>query len=171
MKRFLLTFTGEDRPGLIAAIARALADLGADIEDVSMTRLSGNFALMLLARGAEKETLEETCRKLGNDLGLRCHVEDAVEETHHPKPNLFVSSVGPNRVGIVAALAEVLARHNVNIVEMTTHLIESPEVPVYLVRLEGVADCDFVALEQDLTEAARSIGVDVRVEPIEGEEL
>ncbi|MCX7625537.1 MAG: hypothetical protein N2Z21_04930 [Candidatus Sumerlaeaceae bacterium] len=171
MKRLLLTFTGEDRPGLIAAIARTLANLGADIEDVSMTRLSGNFALMLLARGAPKQKVEEACENLAKDLELRCHVEDAVEETVHQTSNLFVSSVGPNRVGIVATLAEVLAQHNVNIVEMTTHLIESTDVPVYLVRLEGVADCDLVELEHDLTEAARTIGVDVRVEPIEGEEL
>ncbi|MGB9691178.1 MAG: glycine cleavage system protein R, partial [Candidatus Sumerlaeaceae bacterium] len=157
MMRRLLTFTGVDRPGLIAAIARMLANLGADIEDVSMSRLSGNFALMLLARGGSPDELERETQKLGRELGLRCHIDEAVEESDSPEPNIFVSAVGPNRVGIVAAIAEVLARHGVNIVEMATQLIEKTEIPIYLVRLEGCADCDLVALEQDLVAAGKSV--------------
>ncbi len=171
MTRRLLTFTGADRPGLIAAIARVLANLGADIEDVSMTRLSGNFALMLLARGGDPEKLECELRRISEELGLRCHIDEAVEESNRQEPNMFVSAVGPNRVGIVATIAEVLARHGVNIVEMTTQLIEKTEVPIYLVRLEGRADCDLIAVEQELVAAGQSVGVEVRVEQIESEEL
>jgi glycine cleavage system transcriptional repressor len=171
MNRYLLTFTGADRPGLIAAIARELANLGADIEDVSMTRLSGNFALMFLARGCDRAQLETHLSALADRLGLRCHIDDAVEDQDSVIPNLFVSAVGPNRVGIVATIAETLAAHGVNILEMTTHLMEKTDVPIYLVRLEGRGDCDVVALEEDLAAAAGKIGVDVRVERIESEEL
>jgi glycine cleavage system transcriptional repressor len=171
MTRRLLTFTGVDRPGLIAAIARMLANLGADIEDISMTRLSGNFALMLLERGADTSQLAIACESLAQQLGLRCHIDEAVEESEHREPNIFVSAVGPNRVGIVATIAEVLARHGVNIVEMTTHLLERTTVPVYLVRLEAVADCDLLELEQELAAAGKEIGVEVRLEQIESEEL
>ncbi len=171
MKRYLLTFTGADRPGLIAAIARRLAELGADIEDISMTRLSGNFALMLLARGPQREVLENAMTEVASHLELHCHVDEAVEKAQEVPPNVFVSAVGPNRIGIVATIAQALADHGVNITEMTTHLLETAQVPVYLVRLEGRAECDLVALEQDLSEAARAIGVEVRVEPVESEEL
>jgi glycine cleavage system transcriptional repressor len=171
MTRRLLTFTGADRPGLIAAIARVLSDLGADIEDVSMTRLSGNFALMLLARGGDLHNADEKLHEIAAKLGLHCHIDDAVEEVAPARANLFVSVVGPNKVGIVATIAETLAKHGANIVEMATRLLEKTEVPVYLVRLEAQADCNLVALEQDLLEAARKIGVEARVEPIEAGEL
>ena len=52
--RRLLTITGTDRPGLIAAVSGVLAEQGADIEDISMTRLSGNFAMILVARGGNE---------------------------------------------------------------------------------------------------------------------
>lgn len=171
MNRRLLTFVGPDRPGLVAAIARALANEGADIEDVSMTRLSGNFALMLLARGGDSLRIEKRLRAVASQLGLHVHFDEAVESGELDVPNVFVSAVGPNRLGIVATIAEVLARHNVNILEMTTHLIDRTTPPTYLVRLEAKAPGDLITVEQDLVAAGKAVGVDVRVERIEAEEL
>lgn len=171
MKRYILTFTGADRPGLIAAIATVLAEEGVDIEDVSMTQLSGNFALIMLARGGEETRLRERIGATAAELGLHWDLEPAVEEVEHMKPNLFVSAVGPNRVGIVATLATTLARHNANILEMTTRLLDRTSVPVYLVRIEAFVPEAIETLEMDLHNAAREIGVEIRVEPISIEEL
>jgi len=59
MPRRLLTVTGPDRPGLIAAISGIMAAGNADLEDISMTRLSGNFAMIVVARGGEEQALRE----------------------------------------------------------------------------------------------------------------
>jgi glycine cleavage system transcriptional repressor len=40
-----VTLIGSDRPGIIAAVAAALADVGGNIEDSSMRILRGRFAM------------------------------------------------------------------------------------------------------------------------------
>lgn len=170
--RHLITCTGPDQPGLVAAITRVLAEGCADLEDVSMTRLSGNFAILLLARGGEAEQLLADLRSAVEPLGLRVHIEPAVEQGLEPQANCYISASGPNRIGIVAALSQELARHKVNILEMTTRLLDRTEVPVYLVRIEALADLS--TLEQisaDLDAAAAATGVEVRLESIESEEF
>ena len=41
---FAITVVGHDRPGIIAEVTGALADLGGNLEDSSMTLLRGHFA-------------------------------------------------------------------------------------------------------------------------------
>jgi glycine cleavage system transcriptional repressor len=169
--RRLLTVTGPDRPGLIAAISGALAEEGADLEDVSMTRLEGNFAMILVARGGREESLQKRLEETARDLGLYVHLAPAVEGPEEQEANGFVSAVGPNRVGIVAAIAKVLAQHQANILEMETQLLEKTEVPVYMIRIEARVPGDWQALERDLAFAGQTVGVEVRLEPIERADL
>src|SRR3989442_15688483 len=46
----MLTAFGQDRPGIVAALAEGLYHLGCNIEDTCMTRLRDEFAMMLLVR-------------------------------------------------------------------------------------------------------------------------
>src|SRR6478736_6245787 len=43
-----VTVLGHDRPGIIATATSALADLGGNLEDSSMTLLRGHFAMTLV---------------------------------------------------------------------------------------------------------------------------
>lgn len=165
--RWIITVTGADRAGLVAAVSGILADEGADIEDVSMTRLSGNFATMLLARGGDLARLREKFAALAKEKNLLIHVEHAEEELREEEANCFVSAIGPNRVGIVAAISSVLASHDVNIVEMTTKLLSRTAVPVYMVRIEAVAAGNWDALKTALQIAAKDLGIEVRLEALE----
>jgi glycine cleavage system transcriptional repressor len=169
--RRLITVTGTDRPGLIAAISGVLAQAGADLEDISMTRLSGNFAMIVLARGGDPAHLNAQLTRVGAELGLFIHVEQAVENPQEPEARAFVSAVGPNRVGIVASLSRVLANHGVCIVEMTTRLLEKTEVAVYMVRIEATMPDNWNALEQELADTGRSLGIEVRLEAMERSDL
>src|SRR4051794_41415419 len=49
MTTYAVTAVGPDAPGEVAALAEALAELGANLEDASMTRLRGHFAMTLVA--------------------------------------------------------------------------------------------------------------------------
>lgn len=171
MRRRLITITGTDRPGLIAAIAEVLAAAGADLEDVTMTRLEGNFAMMLVSRGGDDVQLEQGLARVAQELGLFTHVQPAVEQSAEELANAYVSAVGPNRVGIVAAIAGVLARHGANIVEMSTRLLEKTAVPVYLVRIEAVTGEETEGLRRDLAAAGAQLGIEVRLELMERVDL
>ncbi|OPZ10224.1 MAG: hypothetical protein BWZ10_02437 [candidate division BRC1 bacterium ADurb.BinA364] len=82
-----------------------------------------------------------------------------------------MSVIGPNRIGIVATISGVMAAHGANIQEMTTQLLEKTEEPVYFIRIEARVDNNTEALEADLREAARKVGVEIRLEPLEDAEL
>lgn len=171
MQRRLITVTGADRPGLIAAVSEVLAAAGADLEDVTMTRLEGNFATILVARGGHGEQLERELQRVAGELRLHAHVEPAVEHVEDEEPDCYISAAGPNRVGIVASISRVLARHQANIIEMSTRLLEKTQVPVYLVRIEARSAGDTGALQAELTGLGKELGIEVRFEMLERTDL
>jgi glycine cleavage system transcriptional repressor len=171
MPRHLVTVTGPDGPGIIAAVSRIFADEGADIEDISMTRLSGNFAMMLVARGGDSARLDAGLREAARGRGLITHIEPSADDAPEPDANFFVQAVGPNRVGIVSALSAALAARRANIHEMTTRLLHKTQVPVYVVRIEGFFEGDCADLAADLETVARDLAVEVRVESLERADL
>ena len=171
LPRWLLTVTGPDRPGIIAAISRVFANESVDIEDITMTRLSGNFAMILLARGGAYTPLESQLSVAAAELGMSVHLTPASKVVGEPEANGFVSAVGPNRVGIVAELSRIFAAHGANIVEMSTRLLERTEVPVYLVRVEVFVPSGWDALAADLESAGTKLGVELRFEAAERVDL
>ncbi|MEJ7554142.1 MAG: ACT domain-containing protein, partial [Aquificaceae bacterium] len=48
MKFFILSIFGKDKPGIVASISKALYQMGLNLEDSSMTRLNGEFTIMLI---------------------------------------------------------------------------------------------------------------------------
>lgn len=78
----LLSVYGSDRPGILAGVTRALADLGANITDLETRLLSAEdrpvYAMVIelaLPEGSSQENLEsdigEACARLGVDHMLR----------------------------------------------------------------------------------------------------
>src|SRR4051812_47561604 len=51
MNTLAVTVLGHDRPGIIATATSALAELGGNLEDSSMTLLRGHFAMTLVVSG------------------------------------------------------------------------------------------------------------------------
>ena len=51
MNELAITVIGPDRTGIVADVAEALAGLGANLTDSTMTRLRGHFAMTLVCTG------------------------------------------------------------------------------------------------------------------------
>lgn len=71
----LFRFTGEDRPGLTAALSEVLASFGCMIIDVNQAVIHQSLLLGLLVRipsGVDSEHVIESMRQCGADLGLNC---------------------------------------------------------------------------------------------------
>ena len=60
-----VTVLGDDRPGIVAEVTAALADLGGNLEDSTMTLLRGHFAMVVLVRtGASQAEVEAALQSL-----------------------------------------------------------------------------------------------------------
>ena len=171
MPLLAITVLGHDRPGIIAETTGALAGLGLNIEDSTMTLLRGHFAMMLItAGGADAGTVEESLSGLTADGSLSVSVREVPAEAGSPGGAAYLLSVhGGDRPGIVPSLAAEVARVGGNITDLTTRLAGDLYVLTAEVDLPAAADPD--ALAASLREVAAGLGVDVSLLPLESDDL
>ena len=161
-----VTIVGADRPGIVADVTRALADLHGNLEDSTMTLLRGHFAMVVLVRtAASASAVEAALRPLGADGSLVITAR-ALSESGSAPPvgtayNLHVH--GADRPGIVSAITRVVADHGGNIVDLGTRL--GGDLYVLLAELELPVGTDPELLTRHLQNAAAELGVDVRLVP------
>ena len=143
MKKFyLLTAFGKDRPGIVAQVTRTVFDLHGNIEDASMTRLGGEFAMMLVV-GMPSAAGSSLVKKLGSlqkSLKLTLLARPiATALAHGPRSSPathLISVYGTDKPGIVYRVAQSLADQRVNITDLNTKTLTRAGKPLYVMLLE-----------------------------------
>lgn len=171
MPLLAITVLGHDRPGIIAETTGALAGLGLNIEDSTMTLLRGHFAMMLITNGAaDAAAVEEALGDLTADGALSVSVRAVPAESPAPSGPTFLLSVhGGDRPGIVSGIVAEVAKVGGNITDLTTRLSGDLYVVIAEVDLPASADPDELA--GALSAAAEAVGVDVTLRPLESDDL
>jgi glycine cleavage system transcriptional repressor len=167
-----VTVLGDDRPGIVADVTGALADLHGNLEDSTMTLLRGHFAMVLLVHtGAGARAVEAALQPLcaGGALVINARVlgESAPSEVRGRSYALRVH--GADRPGIVATITAVVARHGANIVDLGTRLVEG--LYVLTAELELPVEASVVGLTAELEGAAGELGVKVNLSLIDDDLL
>ena len=123
---YVLNVVSDDHPGIVAAVSRAVAARGGNIDAVSQTVLGGYFSLITVVsfpHGVEPEALQrETAGEPGTGSGLQATVRrfeppDAPAPAEAPE-RFVLTAIGVDRPGIVLAISEALAARGVNIVDL-----------------------------------------------------
>ncbi|MBV1853464.1 glycine cleavage system protein R [Catellatospora tritici] len=160
-----VTVIGPDRTGIVADVAEALAKLGANLTDSTMTRLRGHFAMTLICTApAPAEQVEAALSHLSADGQLLVTVRDVGpdEATTNGGLPYLLSVHGADRLGIVAAVTRVVADAGGNVTDLSTRLVG----PLYLL----VAEVDLPVgvpgpLTEQLAQVADELGVEVNLRP------
>jgi glycine cleavage system transcriptional repressor len=176
MSKFAVAVVGRDRPGIAAAVARALFESKANIEDSRMSILGGHFAMMLvvsLEEGADglNDKLDRVREEMHLEHAHAEPIEDAGGDAR-PAPTHVLTVYGADHPGIVAAVCEGLAARQVNIDDLATRVVGSEQEPVYTLICELTlpgslepaalsADLDGIALEQGVEVSLREIDQDI----------
>ncbi|WP_457666398.1 glycine cleavage system protein R [Thiolapillus sp.] len=165
---YMLTLTGEDRPGIVARITQALFDRGMNLGEASMLRLGGNFTIMMMVAGEmDAAALQEALAEVVDELGLSLHIDPMQGGLHrHVPPNFIVRVSGADKAGIVARVTGVLAQAGFNILGLDSDVAGSEAKPVYIMQIAGIASVPLETLEAALGDL-RSEGIDVNVSPVE----
>ena len=85
----VITVTGKDSVGIIAKVATACAEFGANIVDISQSVLSDYFAMIMLTEIDQLKIpfaeFVDVLAALGKDMGLDIHAmhEDIFNTMHH----------------------------------------------------------------------------------------
>lgn len=172
MRHLAVSAVGGDRPGMVAALTSALAELGCNLEDTSMTVLRGRFAMVLVVAGPDavdagaiQRALESRAAPLGMAVWVQ-EVDEAVPEEIEGE-RWVVSVHGADRTGIVSALSAALAEAGANIHDLATRLVGSDTVPYYAMLMEVVVPggVDASDLSARLSAVGARLGVSVSMSP------
>ena len=124
MRTLLVSIFCSDRPGLIAAIANRLFELGANLGDASFAVLGSGAEFTTLCSApphVDEKSLKEDLARLPELAGAEISVKGFGLDTGHA-PTARITHVvavgGGDRPGLVATLAELFASFKVNIVRM-----------------------------------------------------
>lgn len=183
MKRtWILTALGKDRPGIVAGVTHVLFRLGCNLEDSAMTRLGGEFAMMVVFSSPSRLShaqLERACDPLSRQLRLAIHLKSLSRSELRPVKTgapYTLSVYGADRPGIVYRVSELLAKLRINITDLSTHRVPARRgaaKPLYLMLLEVELPRRTPAprLEQRLHRLAKSLGVTISLRCAEPEVL
>ena len=180
MARFALSAIGRDRPGIVAGVSGALLQHGANIEDSRMAILGGHFTMMLIVStppDADVGALSRELDEARTRLGLGALTLDEVADEHvltRPEASHVVTVYGADHPGIVHAVADALARMDVNVIDVATHLVEeegTQSLYVMMMEVDLPADVAPDRLEAELREVAERERLDLSVRAVEAEAL
>lgn len=169
---FAVAAMGEDGPGIVAAMTRALALADVSVEDSSMTILGGHFAMLLLVQGdVDVSQLTDAVQPVADRLGLLLEVRST---RHHARAgerdDYTIAAYGPDRPGLVAALASVLGDAGVNITDFGSRVGERGLFSMWFnVTIPFEVDADELATR--LREVGGEVSLDVTVARVDAEAL
>jgi glycine cleavage system transcriptional repressor len=140
---YAVSVVGKDRSGIVAGISEVLFRLGCNLADSSCTMLAGEFAMILIvshprpfSKSRLFDELKPICDGMGMSLAVRTLHADEITRQETDGELCVISVYGADRPGIVYRVTSELAGRGVNITDLNTKLIGTPEEPVYVMMLE-----------------------------------
>ena len=124
----VLSVVGQDRTGLVQAIAEAITAVGGNWEESRMARLAGQFAGILLVTvdGERADELVASLRKL-EASGLVVTVRPTEAAAPAAATIRFqLTLTAHDRPGIVRDVSKILAERGFNVEELETEVASAP---------------------------------------------
>tara|TARA_Y100000814_G_scaffold182126_1_gene133112 strand:- start:207 stop:713 length:507 start_codon:yes stop_codon:yes gene_type:complete len=128
MRTYLvLTVIGEDKPGIVESLARAISDHSGNWLESSMSQLAGKFAGILRVSVSEDESdsLISSLNSLSDELKLVIErvSRENYDETHQI---VEVSLIGNDRPGIIREISRAVTDLAVNFEKLTSECMPAP---------------------------------------------
>jgi glycine cleavage system regulatory protein len=166
----VLTIVGSDRPGLVEAVAEAVARTGGNWLESRMAHLAGKFAGILRVQAPTDAVprLVTAIEQLAH-ADLKVTVERGTLAPTSPgvRPSVELDLVGLDRPGIVRDISGVLARNGANIEELVTDSSSAPMSGERLfrahMRLSMAQPADVARLRAELERFATDLMVELRL--------
>jgi glycine cleavage system regulatory protein len=178
---FIVTFIGDDKPGLVEQLSSAIEKNGGNWHESRLSQLGGKFAGLILVSLAEDKghVLEDSLKGLAAS-GLSVRVTATSEVSNVPAASdqetfsaqtgrqIGLSLVGPDRPGIVREISRALAERKINVLEMDSAVSSAPmsAETLFHARLKAAIPEDVVMgeLQDVLDEIANAMTLDIDID-------
>ncbi|MGE0086462.1 MAG: glycine cleavage system protein R [Desulfococcaceae bacterium] len=173
MGKVVISVLGQDRPGIIALVSDALFRLECNIENVSQTILQSEFSGIFIAEipaDMSAEELRMNLQKEAEHMGLHVFVKylDAPKTVPVSKKTLpfVITTRGPDRKGLVAAITAIIARHGVNVTNLQAVFKggDDPDRNIMIYEVDIPAETDQKALDAELREKGRELDLEISIQ-------
>jgi len=167
MVALVLTFVGDDRPGLIGAISEKIAACGATWLESRSARLAGKFAGILLVGVPDARAAElRTSLHMLESTGLHLAIEEGApaEAGRQPGRLLRLDLLGHERPGIVRDVTLALTGLVVNIEEFASDLESAPFTGVEMFRARALLRAPDELGVEDLRKALERLAGEIMVD-------
>jgi glycine cleavage system regulatory protein len=123
----VLTVIGDDKPGLVEALSRAIASNSGNWLESSMSQLAGKFAgiLRVSVADTEAEKLIAALQNLSPDLKLLIE-RAAADGAGDSSLSVALNLVANDRPGIIREISRALAGLSINVENMSTRCVSAP---------------------------------------------
>jgi glycine cleavage system regulatory protein len=166
----VLTLIGADRPGLVEAVAQTVADRSGNWLESRMIHLAGTFAgiLRVVVSPEQADELARALEALGT-TGLRVTATTAARAPATEDGRLMdLELIGLDRPGLMREISQLLARHDVNVEELTTDRTSAPMSGEMLFRANArvrvPAHIDAAHLRGSLERLASDLTVEIKLQ-------
>ena len=163
---FIVTFIGDDRPGLVEQLSSAIERCGGNWQESRLSQLGGKFAGLVLVTLAEDagDNLERALKGLASS-GISVRVTPAsVAAAPAAGQRITLAVLGPDRPGIVREISRALAAEKVNVIDMESEVSSAPMSGEPLFRAEILAEIPQGASQEALTDALDGIAEQMTLE-------
>jgi glycine cleavage system transcriptional repressor len=176
---FILSAMGKDRPGMVADVSEVIYECGGNIEDSSMSLLRNHFALLLLFSTEREEVnqkLSSALKRLEWEKKLTVFYSPITFEEAYPKikeetDRFKITTSGVDHAGIVFRICQMLADRGVNIVDMKTQRILSPESGTPLFEMDMDINVPRTISEQGLRDDLHRLGNELVIDLVLKKEI
>lgn len=172
MTTLVLTVVGDDRVGLVKALADVVSSNGGNWERSHLAELAGTFAgvVVVTVPDSRADQLQAALTPLDGLLEVRVRSAAETLDAHPaatPTRQVRLELLGNDRPGIVAAVSGILAEHGLGVADLQTAIREAPMAGGLLFETSAVVtvsdDDSLAAVRHDLEELATEILVDLTV--------
>lgn len=171
MTSLVLTVIGDDRAGLVKALADVIAEGGGNWERSRLSELGGKFAGIVLVTVPEgrADALRAALAPLDGLLDVSVHTGSSAGSGEAGDPgdvrHVRIEVLGNDRPGIVGAVSGVLADHGVSVASLESDTRDAPMAGGRLFDARAVvavpSGVDLARLQSDLEEIAGEVMVEV----------
>lgn len=171
----VISALGEDRPGIVNDLSEQILQSGANILDSRMTRLGGEFAILMMVEGNWNAIakLEHGLPSAQQTLGLTITTRRTRGETEpsgRQEMPYSVDVVSIDHPGIVNQLAGFFSRQNINIQDLYTDSYRAAHTGARMFSVTmtiGIPDSVNIArLRDEFLEFCDSLNLDAVLEPV-----
>jgi glycine cleavage system transcriptional repressor len=173
-KKYIMTAFSKDRPGIVADLTEIIYENGGNLEDSTMTSMLDEFVIILLFTAKEEifeKQLSNDCRRLEKEKGITAFVrtvESAAREAEKKINPKTINVEGVDQAGIVYKISRFLADSDINIENLTSQRIISPEsgTAIYTMELKVQVPekMSIAQLEEGLSKVGEALNLNIFIE-------